>query len=170
MSAVNEQFLAAYDAQRLSDQRDYYDRRAKEYRRSARQLNTVNVSLLALASICGVAGATWSDLAVEFGLAAAGLSAVAAAVTAWADVIGFAPNAELYEATSGSLFNLSAQQPRNRSAATDEEVAVYVRTIEGQLMGEVRAWRERWGEQAEQLGRVETPWPAPEPDANAADE
>ncbi len=143
MSDELREFLSAYDTHRVADQTKFYEERAQEYERSAGQLGWVNELALFAAAVCGVLAAVWTEYAVWFGVAAAALAAVGAALTSWAEVIGFASNAELYRATRAGLGRLRPERPTDD--ASPEQVAGYVAQVEDVLLGEVRAWGEYWG-------------------------
>lgn len=155
MSESRAAFLEAYDENRVKDQQHFYKVRTAEYEKSAKQIGWVNVVLLALAGLCGAAGAVWSDQATWLGLTAVALSAIAAATASWGDVVGFSTNAELYKAAQASLAHLRAQEPKQD--ADDDQVGSYVRDVEDVLLGEVRTWGERWGKKAEELDLAAEP-------------
>lgn len=148
MSDALAEFLDAYDAHRVADQASFYEQRTKEYRKSAGQIGWANELFLFAAAICGVVAAAWTDQAVWFGVAAVGLAAVGAALTAWADVIGFAANAELYRAARDGLCRLRPERPT--ADATPEQVDEYLVQAEDILLGEVRSWGEKWGSVAKE--------------------
>ncbi len=143
MSQERSAFLDAYDKYRVNDQIRYYDRRITEYLRSARQVGWVNTVLLGLAAASGTIGA-WVGEGRIYGLIAAGLSALAAAVTSWDEVIGFSTNAEMFRAGRGGLAHARPTRPRDPVTATDEQVRAYVTDVEEVLMREVRTWASTW--------------------------
>lgn len=149
MSEATEEFLDAYDEHRVVDQTGFYSDTASEYEHTARQIGLLNGSLLFIAAACGAAGAIWTEQAVWLGLVAAGLAAVAGAVTSWGDVVGFSANAELYRATETSLIHLRPTRPPDAGAASADDVASYVHAVEDVLTGEVRVWGETWAKAIE---------------------
>ncbi len=142
MSADYEEFLRAYDTHRVTDQIGYYTRRTDEYRRTASRISWTSTSLLALASAAGTIG-VWAEEPLIFGLIAAGLSALAAAVTSWGDVVGFSANAEMFAVARGGLAHVRPKRP-DPVAATDETVGRYVNDVEDVLTREVSTWSDTW--------------------------
>jgi len=146
MSSERAEFLRAYDAHRVRDQIDYYEKRIDEYGKSATQLSRLNTFFLAAAAACGAIGAVYTDQNQWLGLAAAGLSAVAAAFASWGDVVGFSANSELYQAALGGLRRLRPRRPDEASPPADEEIEQYVVDVEAILLGEIRSWAEKWSQ------------------------
>ncbi|MDH4171566.1 MAG: SLATT domain-containing protein [Acidimicrobiia bacterium] len=136
-----ESVLALYDEARVGDQVAYYEQRIVEYERSAGQTSIVTEVLLLGAAFCGVLGAVLSER--SFGIAAAGLAAVAAAINAWADTVGFATNAELFRAARNGLIRTRPTRP-TATESTVEAVDDYIDRVEGILLGEVGAWGDTW--------------------------
>jgi len=164
MSDRHVDFLKAYDRYRVEDQIAFYERRVDEYARSAKQAGRLTSLLVALAAACGAIGAIYTEQNRWLGLVAAGLSAVAAAVSAWSDTIGFDANAELYRAALGGLRRLRPKRPVVDDA-TDVDIERYVTQVEGILLGEVRSWAERWTEPPAADGSDPTPSPGPPTEA-----
>jgi hypothetical protein len=77
------------------------------------------------------------------GIVAAGLAALGAAITSWAEVIGFSVNARLYRAARNSLGRLWPGRPE-AAEASPELVGRYVADVEAVLLGEVRSWGQTW--------------------------
>jgi len=155
MSDALAEFLEAYDEHRVKDQSGFYAKRTEEYVASARQIAAVSEIFLFLAALCGTFGAFLSGYNLWLGLLAAGLSAGAAAVASWGDIIGFSANAELYGAASAGLARLRPRRP-DASSPSVEEIGDYLVAVEDILMGEVRTWGEKWGREnsSEPLNRT----------------
>jgi len=145
MSDESAEFLAAYDDHRVRNQMAFYEARIGEYSRSARQTARAVSLLVAGAAACGALGALFAEQNRWLGLVAAGLSAVAAAIAAWSDVIGFSVNSDLYQAALGGLRRLRVDRP-SVDDADDAQVAGYMVRVEDVLLGEVRSWSERWAQ------------------------
>jgi hypothetical protein len=141
------EFLDAYDEHRGADQAGFYEKRTKEYETSARQIGWAGEACLFVAAACGVLAAVWSDQAVLLGVVAAGLAALAVALTSWGNIIGFAANAELYRAARAGLGRLRPDRPT--ATASPAEITEYIVDVEDILLGEVRTWSEKWGAAAE---------------------
>lgn len=141
MNDVNPEFLPAYDKHRIEDQIVFYQARIKEYARADNQALVLGSVLLFGAAVCGVLGA--ADIArVPLGITAAALAALSAAVTAWAELIGFRLNLDLYSNAQAALGLLRPEQPQ--ANATTDEVRRYVREAENILLGEVQTWAQKW--------------------------
>ena len=143
MRNEHEQFLDAYNVNRVDDQIRFYENRTREYTRSARQTGWTSEFVLVAATVCGVLAAMLSDQAVWFGVIGAGLAAVAAAITSWSDVVGFEANAEMYRAARGGLGRLRPHCPTGDEIDADA-VDEYVTNVEEILLGEVRTWSQKW--------------------------
>lgn len=162
MSDERTQFLAAYDRHRVTDQAGWYERRAEEYERSARQIGWLNETLLFVAGACGAIAVAWPDHAVWLGVVAAASSALAGVAISWANTVGFAANAELFQSARAGLAHVRPTRPLppdpvaggddSGTGPSDEAVADYMERVEEILLGEVRTWAERWGTKAEDSG------------------
>jgi hypothetical protein len=144
-------FLDAYDEHRVTNQEEWYRARTDEYETSANQIGWANELCLFAAAACGAAAALLPEYALWLGAVAAGLAAVGAALTSWADVIGFAMNAELYSAARAGLSRLRPNRPR--ADASPADVEEYIGNVEDILLGEVRSWSQKWGAAAEDIER-----------------
>jgi hypothetical protein len=137
------EFLEAFDAHRVQDQMSFYRAREEEYRRADAQAGAVTEVLLFLAGVSGIVAVMWSSQAFWLGVAAATLAALATVVGAWAELIGFSKNAQLYGAARASLDYLRPDRPQG-SEVKKAPVRAYVRDVEDILLGEVRSWGEQW--------------------------
>jgi hypothetical protein len=137
------EFLEAYDSYRVADQAGFYDERSEEYRTAAGQLGWANETCLFVAASCGVLAAVFTQHATWLGVVAAGFAAIGASLTSWADVVGFAANAELYRAARAGLGRLRPERPTADAPA--DQVNDYIANVEEILLGEVLSWSEKWG-------------------------
>ena len=138
------EFLTAYDQHRVRDQLAFYKKRQVEYERTSRQIETIVELSLALAAIAGASTflipLEWGKVA---GAAAAIFGAIAAALTAWADVVGFKASAKLYRAARRGIERLRPNRPQWEKARP-QDIDTYVINMEEILLGEVRTWGEKW--------------------------
>lgn len=145
MSDELRQAQDLYDEARVGDQVDWYQSRVDEYRRSAGQISLITELLLLGAALAGIAGAFWGsqDLGWIASLTAAGLAAIAAALAAWSDTIGFVENAELYSSARDGVLRTRMTRPAP-DQATPDAADDYVDRVEDILLGEVGEWGETW--------------------------
>jgi hypothetical protein len=92
-------FRRLYTEARVKDQHKYYKDRQKEYENANRQSMIWRNLLLVVAAVAGVVGTAVSSEGARtgLGLGAAICAALAAILTAWETLMGFGPNAKLYE-------------------------------------------------------------------------
>ena len=147
MSDPTAEFLAAYDKYRVDDQAGFYEARIAEYSKADNQALVLGLALIFAASVCGILGA--ADIArIPLGITAAVLAALGAAVASWAELVGFRLNVETYTVGRASLGLLRPNKPG--PGASTEEVRNYVAAAEDILLGEVRAWAQKWQRVAEE--------------------
>jgi len=92
-----KQFHGLFLALRIEEQRDFYSKRSKEYRRAHEQAVIVrNVLLLAAAVAGGLGPFVSQEMRGVSGVVGAVLGALAAAVTAFETLIGFPQLEKLY--------------------------------------------------------------------------
>jgi hypothetical protein len=104
---MNERTAAAravYKDLRISHQLAFYRQRVDEYSRANSQAITVRNVLLGLAAVAGALGQFGgASVRVATGVSAVVLATIAAAVTAFEVLIGFAPVAKLYDDAAVNL-------------------------------------------------------------------
>lgn len=155
MTSRAAQFHALYEQLRIADQRKFYEQRCQEYENAHRQAIAVRNMLLVLAALAGLAGqlTTGTGRALA-GVIAALLAALAAGVTAFEALIGFAKLSKLY---NDAALNLRAAEIDWNSADPDGDLEAELRRVERIF----RAENGQWG----QLAIESSPTVAPaEPD------
>jgi hypothetical protein len=138
MSAQAAQFRALYNDLRIADQREYYERRSKEYADAHRQAILVRNTLLLLAALAGVGGQFVSGTGrAGLSVVAAVLAALAGAVTAFEALIAFPQLSKLYE---DAALNLASAEIDWRTADADGDVAASVEQVEKIFQTENGQW------------------------------
>jgi hypothetical protein len=138
MTGRVEQFHALYKKLRIADQRKYYEDRSREYEQASGQAIVVRNSLLVLAALAGLAGqlATGTGRALS-GVVAALLAALAAAVTAFEGLIGFAQLRKLY---NDAALNLAAAEIEWDTAGPGGDLEARLERIEQIFRSENGQW------------------------------
>jgi conflict system pore-forming effector with SLATT domain len=129
-------FRRLYAEARIADQRDFYNDRQKAYESANRRSMLWRNLLLVAAAVAGVVGTSISSEAgrTGLGLGAAICAALAAILTAWETLMGFGPNAKLYE---DARINLD-----ENGLDEGSDLAEQVRAVETVLRRE----NSRWGQ------------------------
>lgn len=138
MTSRAAQFRALYEELRIADQRKYYEQRRQEYENAHRQAIAVRNLLLVLAALAGLAGqlTTGTGRALA-GVIAALLAALAAGVTAFEALIGFAKLSKLY---NDAALNLRAAEIDWNSAGPDGDLGAELRRVERIFRAENGQW------------------------------
>jgi hypothetical protein len=155
---VEQEFAELYDEERVRGQLGWYEARADEYDGANGQGENARLVLLLLAAISGLV-ASFDVARATLGVVAAALAATATLVTGWMDLVGFRTNADLYRAAVGGLAHLRPDRPTDTSPP--EQLRRYVEQVEGILLGEVRTWSQRWGEEVAPTDDAPPAPPAP---------
>jgi hypothetical protein len=135
MSDRNRQFRELYRRLRIEDQRRYYHARAKEYGDAHRQVVVVRNFLLLAAAVAGVVSQAVAGTARGgWAVAAAVLSSLAGALTAYEALIGFPQLAKLYADAERNLEEAAIDwdEPDARTADEIERVEWIFRSERGQ--------------------------------------
>ncbi|HET9872801.1 MAG TPA: SLATT domain-containing protein [Propionibacteriaceae bacterium] len=105
MSGRLADFRLAYQELRLKDQRLFYSGRAAEYLRAHTQATAVRTILLLLAGMAGIAALLDDSVGYRaaMGVVGALLAALAGALTAFEELMGFDQVAKLYTDAANSL-------------------------------------------------------------------
>jgi SMODS and SLOG-associating 2TM effector domain 1 len=138
MTSRAAQFHALYKELRIADQRNYYRQRRLEYEQANRQAIVVRNTLLVLAALAGIAGqlVTGTDRAL-CGVIAALLAALAAAVTGFEGLIGFAQLRKLY---NDAELNLDEAEIGWDAAGSDGDLAAELERVEQIFRTENGQW------------------------------
>ena len=148
MPPVDPQFLDLYDKHRVGGQLQYYEDRIDEYTKAGNQAALLRFFLLAGAAVLGGFGALVPEIRVLFAVLAATLTALAATVTAWSELVGFGLNKDLYGNARSALRMLRPDRPRE--GADRAAVGAYVDQVEEIMLSEVGAWSKQWRKRAEE--------------------
>ena len=134
MTERAEQFRRLFLALRIEEQRDYYVERSTEYRAAHEQAVVVRNVLLLVAAVAGVVGPFVPPTArAALGVTSAVLGALAAAVTAFESLIGFAHLEKLY---ADAARNLEEAAIDWRTMDLDQDLTVDVERVENIFPGE----------------------------------
>jgi hypothetical protein len=134
--ATNEEVLEAYRTYRIMDQVVYYTRQAERYERARRRALALTSLLFVLATLFGALGAVDETHRGLWAFMAAGLAALATAVTGYESAFSFEVLARQYRDTVAALKLTEAQGP----APTDPSPIEYINGIELILRSEVETW------------------------------
>ncbi|MEW9552299.1 SLATT domain-containing protein [Nonomuraea sp. NPDC050783] len=144
MTGRESEFRELYSRLRIADQRGYYEERSREYGAAHHQVIVLRNLLLFAAALAGLAGQfTTAGGRAACGVVAAFLAALAAAVTAFESLIGFAKLQKLY---ADAAMGLAAAAIAWDSAPPHADMSAEVERVEqifrvengqwGQLMAE----------------------------------
>jgi hypothetical protein len=132
------QFRALFGKLRIDDQLTFYTARRDEYRNAHRQAIIVRNALLVLAAVCGGVGLGFDErVRAGLGVAAAVFGGLAAAVTGFESLIGFARLEKLY---SDAASNLMKAKIDWLDLAVDADEAAEVARVEEIFQTENGQW------------------------------
>lgn len=132
-------FRRFYRERRIEDQLAFYRSRHAEYAKAASQATAVRDLLLAAAAIAGFLTPFVTDTGrAVCGVTAAVLAALAAAVTAFEALIGFAPLTKLYDDTVQNL--AKADEEWSSNAVPTEDLGDRVERVERVFRSENGQW------------------------------
>jgi len=138
MTSRAAEFRDLYMKLRIADQLRWYKGRSKEYKRASQQAIGVRNALLILAAAAGFVGQfTTSRGTAALGVVAAVLAALAAAVTAYEALIGFAKLSKLYDDT---VRNLSSAAIDWSDLGADDDMAAQFGKVEQIFRTENGQW------------------------------
>ena len=135
MSERDHQFRQLYRRLRIEDQKRYYHSRAKEYGDAHRQVVVVRNILLFAAAVAGVVSQVVTGSARGgWAVAAAVLSSLAGALTAYEALIGFPQLTKLYSDAERNLDEAAIDwdEPSAKTADEIERVECIFRSERGQ--------------------------------------
>jgi SMODS and SLOG-associating 2TM effector domain 1 len=138
MTSRAAQFHALYKKLRITDQLKYYDQRRREYEKAHQQAIVLRNILLVLAASAGVAGQFVTGTGRAWaGVIAALLAALAAAVTGFEGLIGFAQLGKLYK---DAELNVKAAEIAWNTAGPDGDLAAELERVEQIFRTENGQW------------------------------
>jgi hypothetical protein len=134
------ELLDAYRRHRIDDQTHYYGRRGVEFERARRWTVTASAGLLVLAALAGALGAVYGPQRAMWAFIAAGLSAVASAISGFEAAFGFERFSRRATETASALALAAIHGPRVDRPASDEDLLAFVVDVERLLRSEVDTW------------------------------
>lgn len=132
--------LRFYRVCRLEDQRDFYDRRSREFAAAAGQLAGVSTVVLGATTVAAIlAGVDWGAKAV-FAILAIALPAVSTALAGFGALYAFDQQRKLYVDAMDSLREADAVEAADPAAYAEAVEAILAREQAqwGQVVGEIK--------------------------------
>jgi hypothetical protein len=133
---TKESALQAYGRYRILDQVAYYTRQAERYEKARRRALAITSTLFVLATLFGALGTVDEPRRGVWAFVAAGLAALATAVTGYESAFSFETLARQYRDTVAALKLAEAKGPEADDASLDK----YVQSMELILRSEVETW------------------------------
>jgi hypothetical protein len=141
------ELIDAYRHHRVDDQIEYYGTKAADFERARRWTVTITAVLLVVAALFGALGAAYPAHRAMWAFFAAGLSALATAVSAFEAASGFERFSRSYAETRAALVLAAARGPRTDDIGVDGDdeasataIQSFVFDIERVLRSEVDTW------------------------------